>query len=321
MICSSLNLLRFISVRLLRVGLYSKSVTFQGSTSPAIAAEFGTSPQEAGSIATVSQLGYALGIVLVVPLGDRNEPRSLVRYLLAGVALALFAASFSPSLGVLATLSFVICMGTCVPQIVLPLAAGLTRPERRGRVIAAVQTGLVLGILFSRMLAGIGANSLRWRNVYLIASILMVISAVILPVILPRRRSAIKPIPYLSLISSLLHLFGRERDLRLSCLLGAVVFAAFSAFWTTISFKLAQAPFNFDLAETGLFALWGGIGGLASLLAGGLIDRFGYDRVNAFSIALTAFSFIIVLALRDSYIALVVGANLVSFSLWGSRDF
>ncbi|KAA9672371.1 MFS transporter, partial [Escherichia coli] len=142
--------------------------------------------------------GYALGIVLVVPLGDRNEPRSLVRYLLAGVALALFAASFSPSLGVLATLSFVICMGTCVPQIVLPLAAGLTRPERRGRVIAAVQTGLVLGILFSRMLAGIGANSLRWRNVYLIASILMVISAVILPVILPRRRSAIKPIPYLS---------------------------------------------------------------------------------------------------------------------------
>jgi len=291
------------------------NVYFNQALLPAVATDFGVSPREAGLIATLSQLGYALGILLVVPLGDRNEPRSLVRILLIGVATALTAASSAPKLGILAGLSIVICMGTCVPQIILPLAAGLTNPLRRGRVIASVQTGLVLGILLSRTLAGIGANSFGWRPVYIIAAGLMASSAIILPTVLPRRSSVSATMPYLTLLGSLWGLLRREASLRLSCLLGAAIFAAFSAFWTTIPFRLGQPPFNFDLAGVGYFALWGGIGGLASLFAGGLIDRFGQDRVSAGAIALAGLSIGLGAIWPDSYIALVAGGNLLSFAL------
>lgn len=291
------------------------NVYFNQALLPAISADFGVSPRDAGLIATLSQLGYALGILLVVPLGDRNEPRSLVRVLLVGVAAALAAASYAPKLGILAALSVVICMGTCVPQIVLPLAAGLTRPERRGRVIAAVQTGLVLGILLSRTLAGVGANSFGWRPVYLVAAGLMAGSAVILPAVLPRRGIVPATTPYLALLGSLWGLLRREKALRLSCLLGAAIFAAFSAFWTTIPFRLGQPPFNLDLAGVGYFALWGGIGGLASLFAGGLIDRFGQDRVSIGAIVLAAIGLVLVVLRSDDYLALVIGGNILSFAL------
>ena len=197
----------------------------------------------------------------------------------------------------------------------MPLAAGLTRPERRGRVIASVQTGLVVGILLSRTLAGLAANSFGWRPVYGIAAALMAASAAILPFVLPRRGAVPATVPYLSLLGSLWGLLRQERDLRLSCLLGAALFAAFSAFWTTIPFRLGQPPFSLDLAGIGLFALWGGIGGLASLFAGGLIDRFGQDRVSAGAILLAALSVGAVFLETESYVALVVGGNLLSFAL------
>lgn len=304
-----------IVVMAVAAALTVANVYFNQALLTAIAADFGVSPRDVGLIATLSQLGYALGILLIVPLGDRSEPRSLVRILLIGVAIALAAASFAPKLGILAGLSVVICMGTCVPQIVLPLAAGLTRPERRGHVVASVQTGLVVGILLSRTLAGIGANSFGWRPIYGIAAGFMAASAVILPAVLPQRGAASATMPYVSLLGSLWGLFRRERDLRLSCLLGAAVFAAFSAFWTTIPFRLGQPPFGLDLAGVGLFALWGGIGGLASLFAGGLIDRFGEDCVSAGAILLAAVSFGVVLVKPDSYLALVIGGNLLSFAL------
>jgi predicted MFS family arabinose efflux permease len=291
------------------------NVYFNQALLPAIATDFGISPREVGLIATLSQLGYALGIVLVVPLGDRNEPRSLVRILLIGVAAALAAAASAPKLSILAGLSIVICMGTCVPQIVLPLAAGLTRPERRGRVIASVQTGLVLGILLSRTLAGIGANSFGWRPVYIIAAGLMLSSAIVLPMVLPRRGALSATAPYLTLLGSLWGLVCREAKLRLSCLLGAAIFAAFSAFWTTIPFRLQQPPFNSNLAGVGYFALWGGIGGLVSLFAGGLIDRFGQDRVSVAAVVLAAASIVLGAIWPSSYIALVASGNLLSFAL------
>ncbi len=291
------------------------NVYFNQALLPAIATGFSVSPREAGLVATLSQLGYALGIVLVVPLGDRAEPRSLIRFLLLGVAVVLLAASSSPTLSILAFLSVLICMGTCVPQIVLPLAAGLAQPERRGRVIAAVQTGLILGILLSRTLAGLAGATFGWRPVYVIAAVLMAVSALILPAILPRRGSAPTALLYLPLLASLWGLLRREPQLRLSCLLGATTFAAFSAFWTTIAFRLGQPPFGLDLGGIGLFALWGGIGGLASPMAGGLIDRFGQDRASAATIGIAALTFVIAITFPTQYVALVVAANLISFGL------
>ncbi|KRA52018.1 hypothetical protein ASD72_02790 [Pseudoxanthomonas sp. Root630] len=178
-----------------------------------------------------------------------------------------------------------------------------------------MQTGLVLGILMSRTLAGVGANSFGWRPVYLVAAGLMAASAVILPAVLPRRGIVPAATPYLALLGSLWGLLRRERALRLSCLLGAAIFAAFSAFWTTIPFRLGQPPFDLDLAGVGYFALWGGIGGLASLFAGGLIDRFGQDRVSNGAIVLAAISLALVIFRSDDYLALVIGANLLSFAL------
>lgn len=296
-------------------GLTVANVYFNQALLPSIAREFQVDAQHAGWIATCSQIGYALGILFVVPLGDQAEPRKLVRVLLLATAGCLLAASLTPWFPLLALWSALICMGTCIPQIVLPLIAGLTVPERRGRIIASIQTGLVMGILLSRTLAGSVAGQWGWRTVYGVAMLAMAGLAFTLPPLLPRRKAPAVTMSYAALLRSLWTFLRREPTLRLSCVLGACLFAGFSAFWTIVAFRLAQAPFHLDLRGIGLFALLGGASGLLTPLAGRICDRYGAPRASALAILLCILAFMTSLAYGSSYGALVVAANLVSFGL------
>jgi predicted MFS family arabinose efflux permease len=282
---------------------------------PAIAATFGTNPGQAGIVATLSQFGYALGILFIVPLGDRVEPRTLIRVLLLIVASLLVLAAFAPSLPVLAAASLLVAMGTCIPQIVIPLAAGMVAPQRRGQVISIVQLGLISGILLSRAVSAAVGDAFGWRAVYGLFAGLMVAMFLVLPGRLPVYGRKQTTLSYAGLLTSLGPILLRFRPLRLSCLLGAAVFCAFSAFWASVVFKLQAAPISLSLTAVGGFALLSDVAALASPLVGTLSDRLGATRVNLLSLAAAALGLGLAWLGANSFWALVAAGNLLAFAL------
>ncbi|WP_197496819.1 MFS transporter [Paraburkholderia caribensis] len=283
----------------------------------AVATSFHASASTAGLVATGAQVGYATGILLVVPMADRADPRRLIRVLLALTCAALICAGLSPSVHLLALLTLLVTTVTVVPQVLIPVAVSLAAPGKSGRVVGTMQTGLILGILLSRTVSGaVGQFSGSWRASYFLAAALTGLLLIVLPRYIPERQteSAADKKSYLSLLASLPQLVLEWRDLRFSSALGASMFGAFSAFWATLAFHLAQPPFGFGSAQAGLFGLWGATGALIAPQCGRLSDRFGPTAVNIISLCSGALAFAAFVAGGDiSIFALVVGVNLLDF--------
>jgi predicted MFS family arabinose efflux permease len=283
----------------------------------AVATSFHASASTAGLVATGAQVGYATGILLVVPMADRADPRRLIRLLLALTCAALICAGLSPSVHLLALLTLLVTTVTVVPQVLIPVAVSLAAPEKSGRVVGTMQTGLILGILLSRTVSGaVGQFSGSWRASYFVAAALTGLLLIVLPRFIPERRAdlAANKESYISLLASLPRLLLKWRDLQFSSALGASMFGAFSAFWATLAFHLAQPPFGFGSAQAGLFGLWGAAGALIAPQCGRLSDRFGPTAVNIISLCSAVLAFAAFVAGGDiSLFALVVGVNLLDF--------
>lgn len=288
----------------------------------AIARDFGLGAQQAGWVASSAQAGYAVGILLIVPLGDRADPGRLLRILLTAACSALLAAACSPELGVLVAAAFAVSLASVVPQVLVPLAVAAEGQGGAGRVVGVMQTGIILGILLSRTVSGVVAEwSGSWRGSYLLAAALNLAVLWLLPRFLPApapvvaaSRVSTLRLPYRQLLASLPGLLVRWPGLRLSAALGATVFGAFSAFWATLAFHLAQPPFGFGSAQAGLFGLWGIVGALLAPRAGRLSDKYGANLVNAIGIGAAGLGFaLFATAGQVSVLALVVGVNLLDF--------
>lgn len=295
-------------------GLSVANVYFNQALLPVFADTMSVSIAEVSWVATASQLGYALGMLLIVPLGDSFNPYRLCRILLFWTALMLGLSSVAESLASLAAVSVLICIGTCIPQVLLPYIALLSPPEKRSRNISLLQTGLVAGILLSRSLASLLSEHWGWQAVYRCACVGMLVSAAILPCLLQVRRKAGSSQSYVHLMSSMIYLFRSEPLLRLSCMLGASVFAAFSAFWSIIAFKLQAAPLNMSNSDIGIFSFWGGLAGLITPATGRLCDRFGTVTMSILSLLLSFLAFLLLLGYPEKF-GLLLGANLLCFSL------
>ena len=256
-------------------GLSVANVYFNQALLPLLAARLQVGTSGVSWIATASQLGYALGILLIVPLGDRLDPRRLCQVLLAWTALMLGLASVSHSLVGLAALSALVCMGTCIPQVLLPYLAGLSSARQRSQNIALLQTGLVAGILLSRSLAGLLSELWGWQAVYRCAAVGMLACALLLPRLIRARAGRHDAPTYGQLMVSMAGLLRDEPLLRLSCALGASLFAAFSAFWSVVAFKLQATPLHLSNAEIGIYSFWGALAGLLTPMAGKMCDRYG----------------------------------------------
>ena len=195
----------------------------------------------AGLLVTLSQVGYALGLLFVVPLGDLLERRRLIVVVLAAAVLTLIGAGLSPDLPVLGAFLLLGGLTSVVAQILVPFAATLAGDDERGKVVGTVMTGLLLGILLARTASGLVGQWLGWRAVFLVAAIPMVALIVVLraelPVVAPSA-----PMPYRQALRSVLALLQEHPTLRIRCALGALGMAAFSLFWTTMAFLLAGAP-------------------------------------------------------------------------------
>ncbi|AIY42817.1 Permeases of the major facilitator superfamily [Collimonas arenae] len=241
-----------------------------------IAAALGLDSRLSGMVAMLPQLGYAAGLILLVPLADLLENRQLIVRLLACCALALAVATVSDSGWVFLLAIFLAGSASSAIQIMVPLAALMACEAHRGRVVGNVMSGLMLGILLSRPLASLLVDIGSWRLLYLVLTVLVALVAATLSRTLPTRQPA-ADLPYLNLIKSLWNLLLSQPVLRRRALTAALAMATFSLFWTAVALLLTQAPFNLNQRHIALFALAGAAGAVAAPLAGRIGDR-GWTR-------------------------------------------
>lgn len=267
-----------------------------------------------GHIAALPQVGYALGLLLIAPLGDMIERRRLVLWMLAAVIFSLVAMAAAPTLGLLAVASFVLGMTTITPQLLLPFAAHLAPPGERGRVVGTVQGGLLIGVLLSRAVSGFVGEHLGWRAMYGIAAALSIALLAVLRRTLPEDESD-ATLTYPGLIRSLGDLIREEPALRLACLYGAATFGVFLAFWSTLAFHLANDPFRYGSGIVGLFGLVGVVGVLAASSVGKLADRRDSGVMAGLGLVVMLGSFVVFWAWAAHLWAIVVGVILLDLGM------
>ena len=259
----------------LACGLVVANIYYNQPLLAAIGSDFHVSDSRASLIATATQAGYTLGMLLLVPLGDKLERKRFILWLLGGAAVCLAGAALAPSFGVLAVASVLIGLCSAVPQLLLPMAAALAPEADRGRIVGRIMSGLLLGILLSRTVSGFVAAHLGgWRVVFGGAAGLMLALAALLAWQLPRNYPTFRG-TYAELMRSLGSLVRELPVLRRSALVGAGIFASFSVFWTTLVFYLESPAYHAGSDVAGLFGLVGAAGALAASLAGKAADTRG----------------------------------------------
>jgi len=276
----------------------------------AIGRTFHISDSRASLVATATQVGYTLGMVLVVPLGDMLERKRLILWMLLAATVCLGAAALAPSFALLAVASVLIGICSSVPQLLLPMAATLAPEADRGRIVGRVMSGLLIGILLSRTVSGYVGAHLGWRVVFEGAAGLMLALAALLAWRLPRDRPAFAG-TYTSLMQSLGTLVRELPALRRSALVGAAIFASFSVFWTTLAFYLAGPAYRYGSDVAGFFGLVGALGALAAPLAGKVADTRGPRYAITVGIALALAAYALLGAGGGYLVGLVLGVILL----------
>ena len=261
-------------VRLLAVsaGLIVANLYYAQTLVGPIAAATGLSLEAAGLVVTLTQIGYALGLFFIVPLGDLLENRKLVFCLLLGTAAALATAAFSDRAWLFLASSLGIGLGSVAAQVLVPFAAHLSREETRGQTVGKVVSGLLLGIMLARPAASLVADHGGWHTVFGGAAVIVLVLAFVLRARLPERRPS-ATISYAALIASLRHLFLTTPVLRRRAAYHAAMFGCFSLFWTVTPMMLSGPQFHLSQTGIAIFALVGMAGAVASPIAGKLADR------------------------------------------------
>ncbi|HEY2505015.1 MAG TPA: MFS transporter [Streptosporangiaceae bacterium] len=281
-----------------------------------IAADFRSGAGATGVLVTVTQIGYAAGLLFAVPAGDLFVPRRYVPCLLLVSAAALLGAALAPSLPALMAAAAIAGFCSVAAQVLVPLAAAMSSNAQRARVIGTVFSGLLLGILLARTIAGLLAEAVGWRGLYGIAAALMLGLAVLLSRVLPAARISAAE-SYASVLRSTVALARDLRELRHRSLYGAAGFAAFSVFWTTAAFLLSGAPYHYGTITVGLFGLVGAAGALSASWAGRLLSRCSLRWLTGAALALTAASFALLWVGRDSLAVLVLGIIVLDIGVQG----
>jgi predicted MFS family arabinose efflux permease len=283
-----------------------------------VAHDFHSGSGPVSLIVTCTQVGYAAGLLLVVPLGDLHPRRLLVVRIFGLAVLALVASALAPNLWFFGVASVAVGLASVAGQVMIPFAADLAPAERRGRVVARIMTGLLMGILLARTVSGLVAQLAGWRAIYWFSAALMMGFAIILWRTLPSE-GARPHQRYGNLVGSSLRLLVDEPLLRRRAWHGACGFACFSVLWTTIAFLLSGAPYHYSNAVIGLFGLVGAGGILAANLAGRLADSDRHLISTVMAGILLIGSFGVLWYGRSSLAALIVGIVVLDVGTQGMQ--
>jgi len=279
---------------------------------------FNVSSSMIGITAMLIQIGYALGLVFLVPLGDIKERRSLIMTMLFCSTIALLSLSLASNIWWLLVSSLLVGLTSITPMLIVPLAAHLAKPLERGQVIGNVMSGLLIGILLSRVFSGIIGSILGWQTVYRIAAVMMVLLMLIFNLWLP------KSVPdtvmsYRKLLKSLVGLLRNQPVLKEASLIGAMMFATFSTFWTTLSFLLKSPVYNLGAQSAGLFGLVGVVGALAASVVGRIADKKSPRFTLTISIILSGLSYICFLIFGYQFWGLITGVILLDLGIQSAQ--
>jgi predicted MFS family arabinose efflux permease len=311
---------RLVMVLAVACGLMVANLYYAQPLLDDIARAFGVGSGAAGLVVTLTQLGYAAGLLFLVPLGDRMDRRRLVFTILGGSVAALLMATVAPSVGALAAAGIVIGLTSVGAQVLVPFAATLAGDNERGRVVGQVMSGLLLGILLARVASGLLGQVVGWRAVYAIAAALMVVLGGVLWRELPRLPVAADAArgSYGQLLRSVGTLIREEPILRRRMTYGALGFAAFSVLWTSLAFLLARPPYSYGQATIGAFGLLGAAGALCASFAGRLADR-GLTRpaTGGFLLAVLVAYGLLALGGNGQLVPLIAGVLLLDLGAHG----
>lgn len=271
-----------------------------------IASDLGVSTGSAGLLVTLTQIGYALGIVLIVPLGDVLDRRKLIPLLLVSSAVALVACALAPTFAVLLVAIAVLGVTTAAGQIVIPLAGDLADDASRGRIVGTVMTGFLAGTIVSRTLSGVVAQLAGWRAIYVIAAAIILVLTVLayrkIPVLQTPQR-----VRYRQLLRSVASVVHRHRVVRWNLVLSALQFGLFMLFWTALTFLLSSPPFSYSPLTIGLLGLFGLAGAVAAQRSGRLHDR-GWSMAATGAGWIVALLAMVIAALGQQSLLLIIVA-------------
>ncbi|OBU12258.1 MFS transporter [Morganella psychrotolerans] len=279
-----------------------------------IATQFGVTAGMAGFIVTAAQLSYAAGLMFIVPLGDKFERRNLIVTLTLLSAIGLLISALSQTLWQLLLGTALAGMFSVVAQVLIPLAATLAKPQHRGKAVGIIMSGLLLGILLARTVAGVLAEFGGWRTIYWVASGLLVLLALILWFRLPQYKQ-VSDLKYRQLLVSIVVLFVRTPVLRVRAALGAIAFAAFGLLWTSMAFLLSSDPFNYSESTIGLFGLAGAAGALMAGQAGRFVDKGKGRQTTTAGLLLLLLSWIPIAFAGYSVAAFIAGVIILDLAV------
>ncbi|MDU5781411.1 MAG: MFS transporter [Pantoea sp.] len=270
-------------------GLSVASIYYSQPMLDIIGKQFNVGVGAVGMVPMLTQMGYALGILLLAPLGDRHDRRAII--LIKGLLLvaALMLCGFSGGLNALLIASFATGLTATVAQDIVPASAALAPERSRGKTVGTVMTGLLVGILLSRVVSGVVAEYFGWRAMYWLAAALVLFISLALWRALPRFTPGTS-VSYPRLLLSLAHLWQHHQTLRRAALAQGLLSVGFSAFWSTLALMLSDR-FHLDSAVAGAFGLAGAAGAMAAPLAGSIADRIGPARVTIVGAGLVTVSF------------------------------
>ena len=267
--------------------------------------DLGIDEWRASLIAMITQVGYACGLFFIIPSGDKFDRKKIVSYSFSILTIALLCIALSNNFHAVMAASFAVGVCSVMPQIFIPIAAQYSRPEKKGANVGLIVSGLLTGILASRVISGLVGEWLGWRSMYVIAAIVMSLCTLIVWRIMPYTENNYTG-SYKRLMHSLFALIREYKLLRICALRAAFAFGSFLALWASLTFKMEQAPFYAGSDVVGLLGLCGVAGAMSASVVGRLVSRIGVRNFNLLGAALMLSAWIIAYLWGNTYTAIII---------------